>query len=136
VASTQARLRSRDDRADAGEEQDSARRPAGSAGGGLYYSRYCNGEHPARRLYRFFDDGRICLANTPAQSVSREYPLGRNVWLFAGSSRLGERAGVNYTLIRTQRHPQARFAEVPGRIADHSGFPSRSRPQFTGERLR
>ena len=50
-------------------------------------------------------------------------PLGRKAWLFCGSDRGGQRAAILYILIQTARlndvDPQAWFADVLARIADH-----------------
>lgn len=73
---------------------------------------------------RFLADGRICISNNAAERELRGIALGRKSWLFAGSDRGGERAAVMSTLIRTARlndvDPQAWFADVLARIADHS----------------
>ncbi len=72
---------------------------------------------------RFLDDGRICLSNNAAERALRGIVLGRKSWLFAGSDRGGERAAVMYSLIVTAKmndiDPQAWFADVLARIADH-----------------
>ena len=72
---------------------------------------------------RFLEDGRICLSNNAAERELRGIALGRRSWLFAGSDRGGERAAVMLTLIQTARlndvDPQAWFADVLARIADH-----------------
>jgi transposase len=73
---------------------------------------------------RFLHDGRICLTNNAAERALRGIALGRKSWLFAGSDRGGERAGVMYTLIQTARlndvDPQAWLADVLSRINDHN----------------
>jgi len=62
---------------------------------------------------------------TPARHGQNERAtaLGRKAWLFAGSDRGGERAAVMLTLIQTAKlndvDPQAWFADVLARIADH-----------------
>ena len=43
---------------------------------------------------RFLDDGRICLTNNAAERALRGIALGRKSWLFAGSDRGGQRAGL------------------------------------------
>ena len=47
--------------------------------------------------------------------------LGRKAWLFAGSTRGGERAAIMYTLLQTAKlnnvDPQAWLADVLARIA-------------------
>jgi transposase len=72
---------------------------------------------------RFLEDGRICLTNNAAERVLRGIALGRKSWLFVGSDRGGERAAVMFTLIQTCKlndvDPQAWFADVLARIADH-----------------
>ena len=72
---------------------------------------------------RFLDDGRICLSNNAAERALRGIALGRKAWLFAGSDRGGERAAIMYTLVQTAKlnnvDPQAWFADVLARIADH-----------------
>ena len=49
--------------------------------------------------------------------------LGRRSWLFCGSDRDGQRAGVMYSLIVTAKindiDPQASLADVLARIAGH-----------------
>lgn len=72
---------------------------------------------------RFLDDGRICLSNNAAERALRGIAPGWRAWLFAGSDRGGERAAAMYTLIATAKlndiNPQAWFADVLARIADH-----------------
>ena len=72
---------------------------------------------------RFLEDGRVCLSNNAAERVLRGIALGRKSWLFAGSDRGGERAAIMLTLIHTAKlndvDPQAWFADVLARIADH-----------------
>ena len=72
---------------------------------------------------RFLHDGRICLSNNAAERELRGIALGRKSWLFAGSDRGGERAGVMLTLIQTAKlndiDPQAWLADVLVRINDH-----------------
>jgi len=72
---------------------------------------------------RFLHDGRICLSNNAAERELRGIALGRKSWLFAGSDRGGERAGVMLTLIQTAKlndiDPQAWLADVLARINDH-----------------
>jgi transposase len=52
--------------------------------------------------------------------------LGRKSWLFAGSDRGGERAGMMLTLIQTAKlndiDPQAWLADVLARINDHKSY--------------
>jgi IS66 C-terminal element/Transposase IS66 family len=64
-----------------------------------------------------------CLSNNAAERVLRGIALGRKSWLFAGSDRGGERAAIMLTLIHTAKlsdvDPQAWFADVLARIADH-----------------
>jgi len=71
----------------------------------------------------FLHDGRICLSNNAAERELRGVALGRKAWLFAGSDRGGDRAAVMLTLVRTCKlngaDPQAWFADVLSRIADH-----------------
>jgi transposase len=73
---------------------------------------------------RFLDDGCICLSNNAAERALRGIALGRKAWLFAGSDRGGDRAAVMYTLMQTAKlndvDPQARLADVLGRINDHA----------------
>jgi transposase len=73
---------------------------------------------------RFLEDGRICLTNNAAERALRGIALGRKAWLFAGSTRGGERAAIMYTLIPTAKlndvDPQAWLADVLARIADTS----------------
>ena len=72
---------------------------------------------------RFLDDGRVCLTNNAAERALRGIALGREAWLFAGSDRGGQRAAFMYSLIVTAKlndvDPQAWFADVLARIADH-----------------
>jgi transposase len=72
---------------------------------------------------RFLADGRICLSNNAAERALRGIALGRKSWLFAGSDRGGERAGVMFTLIQSAKlndvDPKAWLADVLARIADH-----------------
>jgi len=75
---------------------------------------------------RFLHDGRICLSNNAAERELRGIALGRKSWLFAGSDRGGERAGVMLTLIQTAKlndiDPQAWLADVLARINDHKSY--------------
>ena len=68
---------------------------------------------------RFLDDGRICLTNNAAERALRGVALGRKAWLFAGSSRGGDRAAFMYSLIVTAKmndvDPQAWLADVLAR---------------------
>ena len=50
---------------------------------------------------RFLDDRRICLTNNAAERALRGVALGRKAWLFAVSSRGGDRAAFMYSLIVT-----------------------------------
>jgi hypothetical protein len=72
---------------------------------------------------RFLDNGRICMTNNAAERALRGIAHGRKAWLFAGSDRGGERAAAMLTLIETAKlncvDPQAWFADVLRRIADH-----------------
>lgn len=69
---------------------------------------------------RFLDDGRICLTNNAAERALRGVALGRKAWLFAGSSRGGDRAAFMYSLIVTAKmndvDPQAWLADVLARM--------------------
>ena len=69
----------------------------------------------------FLEDGRICLSNNAAERALRGIALGRKAWLFAGSTRGGERAAIMYTLLQTAKlnnvDPQAWLADVLARIA-------------------
>jgi transposase len=71
---------------------------------------------------RFLDDGRICLTNNAAERALRGVALGRKAWLFAGSSRGGDRAAFMYSLIVTAKmndvDPQAWLADVLARLPD------------------
>jgi transposase len=71
---------------------------------------------------RFLDDGRICLTNNAAERALRGIALGRKAWLFAGSSRGGDRAAFMYSLIVTAKmndvDPQAWLADVLARLPD------------------
>lgn len=71
---------------------------------------------------RFLDDGRICLTNNAAERALRGMALGRKAWLFAGSSRGGDRAAFMYSLIVTAKmndvDPQAWLADVLARLPD------------------
>lgn len=64
----------------------------------------------------FLDDGRICLTNNAAERALRGAALGRKAWLFAGSTRGGERTAFMYSLIVTAKmndvDPQAWLADV------------------------
>ena len=72
---------------------------------------------------RFLDDGRVCMTNNAAERALRGLALGRKAWLFAGSSRGGQRAAFFNSLIVTAKlndvDPQAWLADVLGRIASH-----------------
>ena len=78
---------------------------------------------------RFLDDGRICLTNNAAERALRGVALGRKAWLFAGSSRGGERAAFMYSLIVTAKmndvDPQAWLADVLAKLpaTTPSGLP-------------
>ena len=65
---------------------------------------------------RFLDDGRICLTNNAAERALRGVALGRKAWLFAGSSRGGDRTAFMYSLIVTAKmndvDPPAWLADV------------------------
>jgi transposase len=69
---------------------------------------------------RFLDDGCICLTNNAAERALRGVALGRKAWLFAGSSRGGDRAAFMYSLIVTAKmndvDPQAWLADVLARM--------------------
>jgi transposase len=71
---------------------------------------------------RFLDDGHICLTNNAAERALRGVALGRKAWLFAGSSRGGDRAAFMYSLIVTAKmndvDPQAWLADVLARLPD------------------
>ena len=71
---------------------------------------------------RFLGDGRICLTNNAAERALRGVALGRKAWLFAGSSRGGDRAAFMYSLIVTAKmndiDPQAWLADVLARLPD------------------
>lgn len=71
---------------------------------------------------RFLEDGRICLTNNAAERALRGVALGRKAWLFAGSSRGGDRAAFMYSLIVTAKmndvDPQAWLADVLARLPD------------------
>jgi transposase len=71
---------------------------------------------------RFLDDGRICLTNNAAERALRGVALGRKAWLFAGSSRGGDRAAFMYSLIVTAKmndvDPQAWLADVLARLPE------------------
>jgi hypothetical protein len=71
---------------------------------------------------RFLDDGHICLTNNAAERALRGVALGRKAWLFAGSSRGGDRAAFMYSLIVTAKmndvDPQAWLADVLARRPD------------------
>jgi len=75
------------------------------------------------RFARFIEDGRVCLTNNAAERALRGFALGRKSWLFAGSDRGGERAGVFYTLIGSAKlnglDPEAYLRHVLTHIADH-----------------
>jgi transposase len=69
---------------------------------------------------RFLDDGRICMTNNAAESALRGVALGRKAWLFAGSSRGGDREAFMYSLIVTAKmndvDPQAWLADVLAKL--------------------
>jgi len=71
---------------------------------------------------RLLDDGRVCLTNNAAERALRGIALGRKAWLFAGSSRGGDRAAFMYSLIVTAKmndvDPQAWLADVLARLPD------------------
>jgi hypothetical protein len=64
------------------------------------------------------------MTNNAAERALRGVALGRNLWLFAGSDRGGERAAAMYSLIVSAKlndvDPRAWLADVLGRIANHS----------------
>jgi len=72
---------------------------------------------------RFLDDGGICLSDKAAERAVLGIALSRKSRLFAGSDRGGERAVAMNSLIVTAKlndvDPQARLADLPGRIAGH-----------------
>ncbi len=74
---------------------------------------------------RFLDDGRICLSNNAAERAIRGIALGRQLWLFCGSDRGGQRAAAMYSLIVTRKmndvDPHAWLADVLAKIA---GYPA------------
>src|SRR2546421_4645191 len=78
-------------------------------------------------LVRCFDDGRLALANNPAERALRCVAIGRKNYLFAGSDAGGRRAAAIYSLIESAKlnalNPQHYIADVLARIADH---PARS----------
>ena len=53
----------------------------------------------------------------------RGMALGRKNWLFAGSTKGGERAAILYTIIETAKlnghDPEAYLRDILNRIADH-----------------
>jgi transposase len=71
---------------------------------------------------RFLDEGHICLTNNAAERALRGVALGRKAWLFAGSSRGGDRAAFMYSLIVTAKmndvDPQAWLADVLARLPE------------------
>lgn len=70
----------------------------------------------------FLDDGRICLTNNAAERALRGAALGRKAWLFAGSTRGGERTAFMCSLIVTEKmndvDPQVSLADVLARMPD------------------
>lgn len=69
---------------------------------------------------RFFDDGRICLANSAAERALRGVAHGRKFCLFAGPECEGERAAVTYSLsggvTMNDVYPSASLADVLARL--------------------
>jgi len=65
----------------------------------------------------------VAKTTSGAERALRGIALGRKSWLFAGSDRGGQRAAKMYSLIVTTKmndiDPQAWFADVLARIADH-----------------
>jgi transposase len=74
-------------------------------------------------LFRFLDDGRLCMTNNAAERALRGIAVGRHNWTFAGSDAGGRRAAAIYTLIETAKlndvDPQAWLADVLARLHDH-----------------
>ena len=74
-------------------------------------------------LVRCFDDGRLALANNPAERALRCVAIGRKNYLFAGSDAGGRRAAALYSLIESAKlnslNPQLYLADLLTRIADH-----------------
>ena len=72
---------------------------------------------------RLLTDGWISPTNNAAERALLGIALGREAWLFAGSSRGGERAAVMLSLINTAKlngvDPRAWLADVLARIAEH-----------------
>jgi len=93
----------------------------------LQEQRYDQGDQllpkPLGRIYRFLDDGRLCMSNNAAERELRAVAVGRRNWTFAGSDDGGRRAAAIYTLIATAKlndiDPQAWLADVLARLPDH-----------------
>jgi transposase len=93
----------------------------------LQEQRYDQGDQllpkPLGRIYRFLDDGRLCMSNNAAERELRAVAVGRRNWTFAGSDEGGRRAAAVYTLIATAKlndiDPQAWLADVLARLPDH-----------------
>jgi transposase len=93
----------------------------------LQEQRYDQGDQllpkPLGRIYRFLDDGRLCMSNNAAERELRAVAVGRRNWTFAGSGEGGRRAAAIYTLIATAKlndiHPKAWLADVLARLPDH-----------------
>jgi transposase len=71
-------------------------------------------------LIRFADDGQLPVHNNWIENQTRPIAIGRNNWLFAGSSRAGQWAAAVMSLIqsaRMNRHdPWAYINDVLGRL--------------------
>jgi transposase len=99
-------------------EQYARLSPAGQVAKAIAYSLNC-----WNALWRFLDDGRLCLSNNAAERALRGIAVGRRNWTFAGSDEGGRRAAAIYTLIETAKlndvDPMAWLADALARIADH-----------------
>ncbi len=73
-------------------------------------------------LRRYTTDGRLTIDNNASERTLRTQAIGRNNWMFVGSSEGGERAAVVYTLLagakRHQVEPLAYLRDVLRQAAE------------------
>jgi hypothetical protein len=74
-------------------------------------------------LQRYLEDGRLAIDNNAAERSLRGVAVGRNNWLFAGSSAGGRRAAVLYSIVESCRRlhldPFPYFKDVLPRLSKH-----------------
>jgi len=74
-------------------------------------------------LTRYTDDSDLAIDNHPAEQAVRAIALGRKNWLFLGSDRGGQAAGIHFSLIASARRhdldPFAYLNDVLARIPTH-----------------